>query len=386
MPGGAKRQGPEFDFRNFEGFAAPGTTQVPDVFFDKIMAHLSDVELRVLLYFFRRTFGFKKFSDNISISQMVNGIETREGKILDYGCGLSKSGVTKGLRGLLKKNLIVATRRSDPKRGNLPTNYALNMQGSVGSDDPDTGVQEEQEDVRRTPPLSPIVDKGVSPSKHRASAPGGQALSSDVDTQETVTNQQKDKIVNDHREPIRDRSGERSNGEISDNALRSTYGLDDQGVAQVHRLVEKQAEYLSHVDRNHANYVKRAAEAVRDGYAYLLDQMLGELRDMVRTKPVPVASRPAYFHKMFVRALKDHQTQTRPNTTFVEPLSTTETTTTEPRGGLFRSPEPAVSDPRSRILDDAERRGFSVPDHIRHADLRDINQWWANLGDGSPTT
>jgi len=185
MPGGPDRV-PEFDFTSFEGFAAPGSTQVPDIFFDKIMAHLQEVELRVLLYFFRRTFGFKKASDNISIGQMVNGIQTREGKILDYGCGLSKSGVTKGLRGLLDKNLVVATRRSDAQRGNLPTNYALNMKGVQTNDVPAlelSDIDEEGGDSQRTPPLSPVVDKGVSSDVDKGSPRPGTSLGHHVDTQ-----------------------------------------------------------------------------------------------------------------------------------------------------------------------------------------------------------
>ncbi len=37
----------------------------------------------------RRTFGFKKDSDHIALSQLLNGIATRDGRILDRGVGLS---------------------------------------------------------------------------------------------------------------------------------------------------------------------------------------------------------------------------------------------------------------------------------------------------------
>src|SRR5215831_6575531 len=57
---------------------------------DDLMSHLSGAELKVLLYIIRRTFGFKKDADNISLSQLLNGIVTRDGRRMDYGVGLSK--------------------------------------------------------------------------------------------------------------------------------------------------------------------------------------------------------------------------------------------------------------------------------------------------------
>src|SRR5688572_1052422 len=95
-------------FRGFEGFGAPNTTPVPDVVFDVLAPALGEAELRVLLYIVRRTFGFKKAADTISLRQMVNGIVRRDGSVLDRGTGLTKSGVTKALRGLLAKGIISA--------------------------------------------------------------------------------------------------------------------------------------------------------------------------------------------------------------------------------------------------------------------------------------
>jgi hypothetical protein len=43
------------------------------------MADLSGAELKVVLYVARRTFGFGKESDNISLSQMAQGITKRDG-------------------------------------------------------------------------------------------------------------------------------------------------------------------------------------------------------------------------------------------------------------------------------------------------------------------
>src|SRR5919199_3096549 len=109
----------------FDGFDNPTTTPIPDVVFDRLMPVLSDGELRVLLYIMRRTFGFKKQSDNISIKQMVDGITTRDGKVLDYGTGASRASVTRALRGLTEKGIVVAQRNRSAKKGDEPTTYAL---------------------------------------------------------------------------------------------------------------------------------------------------------------------------------------------------------------------------------------------------------------------
>ena len=63
------------------GFDSPNTTQVPDAFFDVVAPQLTEAELRVALYIIRRTFGFKKDSDTISLRQMVEGIVTKDGRI-----------------------------------------------------------------------------------------------------------------------------------------------------------------------------------------------------------------------------------------------------------------------------------------------------------------
>ncbi len=110
---------------HFEGFSAPNYTQVPNQLFDELLANLSDAELRVLLYIIRRTFGFQKASDDISLRQMVDGITTADGRQLDGGIGVSKATVARGLKGLQDKGVIVATRNRDPKLGDTATTYQL---------------------------------------------------------------------------------------------------------------------------------------------------------------------------------------------------------------------------------------------------------------------
>lgn len=91
---------------HYQGFSRPTTTPVPDDIFDIIAPELTEAELRVLLYIVRRTFGFKKDHDSISLTQMVKGIKTRDGKILDRGTGMSRQGVMNGTKGLQEKGII----------------------------------------------------------------------------------------------------------------------------------------------------------------------------------------------------------------------------------------------------------------------------------------
>src|SRR4051812_15426338 len=84
----------------FDGFEAPTFTPVPDSLFDEIAPNLTEAELRVVLYIMRRTFGFKKQSDAISINQLIGGIQTRDGRVIDRGTGMSRQGVMRGVKGL----------------------------------------------------------------------------------------------------------------------------------------------------------------------------------------------------------------------------------------------------------------------------------------------
>jgi hypothetical protein len=121
----------------WRGFALPTYTQIPDEFFDELMVHLNEAELRVLLYLMRRTFGFKKEADSVSLKQLVEGITARDGRALDHGTGLSKSAVQRGLKGLREKQVIVAVRNRTPEQGDVATTYRLRLSGEA-IDQPDT--------------------------------------------------------------------------------------------------------------------------------------------------------------------------------------------------------------------------------------------------------
>lgn len=112
---------------DFHGFQSPRYTMVPDEIFDKLLPHLSPSELKVLLYLVRRTFGFKKDSDTISLSQLCNGIKTRTGKVIDNGTGLSRPAVIKALKVLEENNIILAHRSRNYKGEKQTNTYSLNI-------------------------------------------------------------------------------------------------------------------------------------------------------------------------------------------------------------------------------------------------------------------
>src|SRR5215218_1297416 len=111
----------------FRGYISPKYTQIPDVLFDQQLPDLSGAELKVLLYIMRRTFGFKKDSDDISLNQICQGITTKDGRVLDRGTGLSKSTAQLAIKGLIAKNIILTTKRVSKEKGNEATTYELNV-------------------------------------------------------------------------------------------------------------------------------------------------------------------------------------------------------------------------------------------------------------------
>lgn len=94
----------------YKGFSKPNTTATPDDIFDLFLTSLTHAELKVLLYIVRRTFGFKKMSDRISLKQIAEGIVTKDGNRLDSGAGITKRGAIKAVKALEQKGLITVKR------------------------------------------------------------------------------------------------------------------------------------------------------------------------------------------------------------------------------------------------------------------------------------
>jgi hypothetical protein len=84
----------------------PNSTQIPNVILDKILPRIPEAESKCLLYICRRTYGFQKQIDRISLTQFISGITNQKGEILDYGTGLSRPSVVKALKNLANAGLI----------------------------------------------------------------------------------------------------------------------------------------------------------------------------------------------------------------------------------------------------------------------------------------
>src|ERR1700712_2667778 len=124
------------DNLNFGGFKNLNSTPIPDEFFDILAVQLSEAELRVLLYIMRRTFGFKKKADAISLSQLTGGIRKRDGSMLDYGTGLSRPSVLKALSGLQAKGIITIEKRTGEDGRNEINVYQLRFVDDVSTNSP----------------------------------------------------------------------------------------------------------------------------------------------------------------------------------------------------------------------------------------------------------
>ena len=113
----------------------PNSTQVPDVILDRWMAALGGAEFKVLMYVARRTYGFGKDSDRISLNQLARGIRRRDGSRLDCGTGLSRSGVKAACNGLIAKGLLVraANTAGDGLEPEEST-YRLNLYAALPED------------------------------------------------------------------------------------------------------------------------------------------------------------------------------------------------------------------------------------------------------------
>jgi len=155
----------------FAGFQNPNYTIVPDEVFDELLTVLSGGELKVLLYIIRRTFGFKKDSDNISLSQMLRGISRKDGTQLDGGVGLSKPTLLQALRTLQDKNIIETERRRSAEKGDEPTVYRLSFAN---------GASQMARGQKTTPPVVKELDQGGG----KQSSPGPRARN--LSTQEPV--------------------------------------------------------------------------------------------------------------------------------------------------------------------------------------------------------
>lgn len=103
----------------------PNSTQLPNILLDKVIPLIPEAEARCLIYICRRTFGFHKESDRISFSQFIEGIKDRRGNVLDFGAGLARASVAKGLKHLIEAGAVMSRHTT---KGNF---YQINLHMDV---------------------------------------------------------------------------------------------------------------------------------------------------------------------------------------------------------------------------------------------------------------
>jgi len=185
------------ELQHFPGFKMPAYTSVPDDVFDKVMCYLNGAELKVLLFIIRRTFGFKKESDDISIGQIMKGIKSKDSQHQELGTGLARSTALEALQTLERHALITRERKYKRDGGLAPTNYKLNLQGIKKENSQDAGesVTENQTPLVRNSGLPPsaITDQLVQAS--------GPASSTQPDKQDTIYQNNKNVLADLWKKP-----------------------------------------------------------------------------------------------------------------------------------------------------------------------------------------
>src|SRR5262245_32536913 len=137
------------------------------------MAALSGAEFKVLLYIARRTYGFGKDSDNISLNQLARGIRRRDGTSLDRGTGLSRSGVKSACSTLIAKGLVVRSANVGPDgKGPEESTYRLNLYAplpeGVGQKKAHLGLIKAhggQSEAGSRPEVGPPVGQSLAPQE-----------------------------------------------------------------------------------------------------------------------------------------------------------------------------------------------------------------------------
>ncbi len=130
----------------------PNYTQIPNIFFDVLLPTLGFNEMRVLLSIYRKTFGWQKTIDYISLSQ------------LEKMTGSSRTHIIESVESLIKKGLIV--KKLIGENGNQKTYYEVCFKEIPTSDE-------------ESPPQSPEV---TPPSDARS--PTKETLTKETNTKE----------------------------------------------------------------------------------------------------------------------------------------------------------------------------------------------------------
>ena len=271
----------------FAGFESPNYTPIPDVFFDEVMCHLTEAELRVALYIMRRTFGFKKRADAISFNQFLKGITTRDGRRLDHGCGIAgRTNLTRALKGLEEKGIVTA-QRSISARGDAQTTvYELRFKDS-------SRVVTEQDHPR--PEVVPAEDhppRAAVPERDHPGDPASPPVVIQRDPQETGLHETENNtpVISNENEPsklattidaVSDELGDaRHKAANRTRAARILQGTTDEFAAQIALLA-----------LNRVRALVRSQGGVKNRIAYYFT-VLEDVAGQARTAAAPTTARP----------------------------------------------------------------------------------------------
>jgi len=150
------------------------TTATPDWLFDEVAPDLDKAPLKVLLYIVRRTCGFRKLADAISLTQFQHGIVTRDGRQLDKGCGVTnRTNLLHALADLEARGLIEHQDAIHADGGNATTIYYLRGPGQGGGA------------TSAPPPICQDTRGGVPPA-HPRGVPPAHPQQTDVPTNRKI--------------------------------------------------------------------------------------------------------------------------------------------------------------------------------------------------------
>ena len=93
----------------------PNTSSIPNILFDYWMLHLTPAEFKVLMCIARKTYGWRKDFDRISITQ------------IEKMTGLSRKGITKNLDALIEHGLITKIKSKTSDGDDAPNQYEVNV-------------------------------------------------------------------------------------------------------------------------------------------------------------------------------------------------------------------------------------------------------------------
>jgi len=151
------------------------TTATPDWLFDEVAPDLDKAPLKVLLYIVRRTCGFRKSADAISLSQFQHGIVTRDGRPLDKGAGVkNRTTLLRALADLEARGLIGHQDTLHADGGHATTVYYL------------LGPGQGQGGAASAPPSLPQDRGGVVRSAHPPLVRSAHPQQTDVPTNREI--------------------------------------------------------------------------------------------------------------------------------------------------------------------------------------------------------